>query len=161
MVEPVPCGPHLWILDLASTVLWRRPVEVIVGGDGRNHNLHLWSDGLVWWEIIVFLQNLGTLVAAHSGLDRWLMLIVLGIQMDVAAWDVDAQLVSLRLLRLYPDPLLIVNAGDCRVFIAARFVGYTVSVSILCDLVHCGSETFLQAKTSKPFSLCSMIVVKN
>ena len=124
MAEPVPCGPHLWILDLASTVLWRRPVEVIVGGDGRNHNLHLWSDGLVRWEVIVFLQNLGTLVAAHSGLNCWLMLILLGIQMDVAAWDVDAELVSLHLLRLYPDRLLIVKAGDCCVFIAARFVWY-------------------------------------
>lgn len=62
--------------------------------------------------------------------------------MDVAARDVNAQLVSLQLLGHGSGPLL-VDAGDGGVFIAAGLVGKTDAVQFLCALVQRGSETVL------------------
>ncbi len=162
VTEPVPCGPQAWILDLASVILWWWPAEGVLGRDGRNHNFHLGSNGLVGWEIVVFHQNLvRALVASHVGFDLGMMLVLLRIQMDVTARDVNAQLVSLHLLRLHSGSLLVVDAGQGRVFIAAGFGGYTGSVRVLCVLVHCRSEAVLQSKTSDPVCLSSMIVLIN
>lgn len=82
--------------------------------------------------------------------------------MDVAARDVNAQLVPLHLLGLGSGSLLVVvDAGDGGVFVAAGFGGYTGSVSVLCVLVHCRSETVLKGKTSYPVCLSSMTAVIN
>lgn len=133
VTEPVSCCPHVWILDLASIVLWWWPVEVTVGGDGRNHNFHLWSNGLVRREVIIIHQNLWILVGSHGGFN-------LGVQMHVAAWDIDAQLVPLDLPRLSSCSLFFIDAGGSWVFIAG-FIWNTASVSIFSALVHRWSET--------------------
>lgn len=136
MTEPVPCGHQPRVLDLAPVVLWRRPAEVALRRDGRDHDFHLRSDGLVGREIVVFHQNLWVLVAGHVGVDLGLALALLGVQVDVAAGDVNAQLVPLPLLGLRSGSLLVVDAGGRRVVVAAGFGRQAGSVAVLRVLVH-------------------------
>lgn len=125
-------------------------------GDGRNHHFHLWSDGLIGREVIVFHQDLWLdQVGGRAGTHPGLVLVLSGIRLDVVAGHVDAQLVPLHLLRPGTGDVL-VNAGG-----GGQVAGDAGSVGVLRVLVDRRPERVLQGEASSPVSFCSVAVVVN
>lgn len=123
-------------------------------GNGRNHHLHLWSDGLIGGEVIVFHQDLwrdqvGGRAGTHSGL----VLVLPVIWLDVVAGHVDAQLVPLHLLRPGTGDILVNTGGGGQV------AGDAGSVGVLRVLVDQRPERVLQPEASSPVSFCTVAVV--